>query len=159
MKRFSSVRRVEHGADEMFALVGDVARYPEFVPYCERLVVRSRRPAPDEAVVLTASMTLGYKVFNETFGCRVVLNERARSIDVTYLDGPFKHLVNRWRFVPLGDEACEVDFYIEYALRSRSLGLLVGSVFDRAFEKLSEAFEARADEIHRRPAYRRPATV
>ena len=147
MKRFSNVRRVDHDARQMFVLVADVERYPEFVPYCERLVVRNRTTLEDGRKSITASMTLGYKMFNETFGCRVLTDEDALSIVVEYLDGPFRHLHNRWIFRPLA-EGCEVDFFIEYELRSRSLGLLVGSVFDRAFHKLSEAFERRADAVY-----------
>lgn len=147
MRRFSTVRRVAHAPDHMFALVADVERYPEFVPYCEGLRVLKTRDLPGGRRELTCSMTLGYKMFNETFGCRVLLDETDLAIDVTYLDGPFSHLVNRWRFLP-ATVGCEIDFYIEYKLRSRSLGLLVGSVFDRAYEKLSQSFEKRADVVY-----------
>ncbi len=147
MKRFSNVRRVRHDAREMFDLVADIERYPDFVPYCERLTIRNRTRQPDGREAIVATMTLGYKVFNESFGCRVVLDEPNLTIVVEYLDGPFRHLHNRWKFKPL-TQGCEVDFYIEYQLRSRSLGLIVGSVFDRAFEKLSEAFERRANTIY-----------
>ena len=147
MKRFANVRRVRHDAHDMFDLVADIGRYPEFVPYCERLVVRNRTAQPDGREAVVASMTLGYRMFNETFGCRVLKDEAKLVIVVEYLDGPFRYLNNRWTFRPL-EMGSEVDFYIEYELRSRSLSLIVGSVFDRAFEKLSEAFERRADAIY-----------
>ena len=147
MKRFANVRRVRHDARDMFDLVADVERYPEFVPYCERLVVRNRIPQTDGREAVVASMTLGYRMFNETFGCRVLKDEANLVIVVEYLDGPFRYLNNRWIFRPL-ETGSEIDFYIEYELRSRSLSLIVGSVFDRAFEKLSEAFERRANSVY-----------
>lgn len=135
----------------MFALVADVERYPEFVPLCESLVVKSRKTeGPAETV--TATMTVAYKFLRESFTSRVVLDREARQIRVSYLDGPFRYLENVWSFRPLGDTFCEVSFRISYEFRSRILASLMGAAFDRAFRKFAGAFEARADEIYGKPA-------
>jgi coenzyme Q-binding protein COQ10 len=146
---FHTKKRVSHSADNMFALVADVERYPEFVPMCEALRVRKRS---HEGVheVLTADMTVSYKFLRETFASRVRLEPEARQIVVEYVDGPFKRLENRWRFHVLGPSACEVDFFISYEFRSRALQMLMGSVFDHAFRKFATAFIERADFVYGR---------
>jgi coenzyme Q-binding protein COQ10 len=135
----------------MFALVADVERYPEFVPLCESLVVKSRK-TEGAAETVTATMTVAYKFLRESFTSRVVLDREARQIRVSYLDGPFRYLENVWSFRPLGDTFCEVSFRISYEFRSRILASLMGAAFDRAFRKFAGAFEARADEIYGKPA-------
>jgi coenzyme Q-binding protein COQ10 len=150
MPSFRTTRRVPHSADEMFALVADVEKYPLFLPLCEALRVR-RREERDAHPILIADMTVAYKIFRETFSSRVTLDRGANKILVEYLDGPFSHLENRWTFKPL-ENGCEVQFFIEWELRSRALSLLVGSVFDRVFRRYAEAFEKRADDVYGRPA-------
>lgn len=150
MPQFSSTRRVQHSADAMFALVADVERYPEFVPLCEALTVRSRREKAGRTLLI-ADMTVGYKAIRETFTSQVILKPSEREIDVSYVDGPFKYLSNVWRFVDCGDGCCDVHFHIDYEFRSRMLGGLMGAMFDRAFRKFSHAFEERADRLHGRP--------
>lgn len=148
MPEFHTVHRVDHPASEMFALVADVERYPEFVPLCADLHVREREMRDDGVVVLIASMTVAYKVLEETFTSRVTLDPRHNRVDVEYVDGPFRHLVNRWRFKEVSASSCDVDFYVSYEFASRSLQFLVGAVFDRAFRKFVDAFEERADEVY-----------
>ena len=131
----------------MFDLVADVERYPEFLPLCNGLVVRSRKER-DGKVLLVADMTVGYKAIRETFSTQVLLNRAERVIDVKYIDGPFKYLDNRWRFEPTESGGCSVDFFIDYEFKSRILGALMGSMFDRAFRMFTEAFEKRADSIY-----------
>lgn len=150
MPSFRTTRRVPHSADEMFALVADVEKYPLFLPLCEALRVR-RREERDSRPILVADMTVAYKIFRETFSSRVTLDREAYKITVEYLDGPFSHLENRWTFKPL-ENGCEVQFFIDWELRSRALSLLVGSVFDRVFRRYAEAFEKRADDVYGRPA-------
>lgn len=147
MPKFSTRHTVQHSASDMFDLVADVRSYPEFVPLCERLVVRGESTLENGRKIIVADMTVAYKVFRETFTSRVELDRAARSIVVTYLDGPFKKMENRWSFEPLGDDRCVVEFYIDYEFRSRALGSLMGAMFDRAFRKFSTAFEARADDV------------
>jgi coenzyme Q-binding protein COQ10 len=150
---FRTTRIVRHGPEAMFDLVADVERYPQFVPLCERLAVRSRALNDAGQEVVVASMTIGYKVFRESFTSRVVLDRAARVIDVGYLDGPFKVMENRWTFDPAGESGCKVGFYIHYEFRSRTLGTVMGSVFEKVFSRFAEAFEARADAIYgARPA-------
>ena len=131
----------------MFELVADVERYPEFVPFCEALVVRGRR-REGERDVLVADMTVGYKLVRETFTSKVTLDRAALEIRADYLDGPFRALENIWRFRPLPDGGCEISFCISYEFRSRTLALLMGSLFDRVFRRFAEAFERRADQIY-----------
>ena len=95
-------------------------------------------------------MTVAYKVFRETFTSRVTLDPGKFEILVEYLDGPFRQLENRWRFVPLGEHESEVDFFLAYEFKSRTLQLVMGSMFDAAFARFSDAFEKRADEIYGR---------
>lgn len=150
MPAFRTKRRVRHAAGDMFDLVADVERYPEFVPLCERLVVRKREPVDEGRVRLVADMTVSYKLIRETFTSRVTLDRPKLEILVEYLDGPFRSLENRWRFLPEGERACEVEFYISYEFRSRTLGMLMGAVFDAAFRRFADAFEKRADEVYGR---------
>jgi coenzyme Q-binding protein COQ10 len=150
MPTFRTTRRVAHAAADMFDLVANVERYPEFVPLCERLVVKERKPASDGRVALVADMTVAYKLFRETFTSQVMLDKPSLQIFVEYLDGPFRSLENRWRFVPLGEQGCEVEFHITYEFRSRTLGMVMGAVFEAAFRRFAEAFERRADRIYGR---------
>ncbi|GAB2182720.1 type II toxin-antitoxin system RatA family toxin [Roseibium sp. LAB1] len=148
MPSFSSDHKVNHKADEMFRLVADVERYPEFVPLCQDLHVRGRKELDGGRTVLVADMTVAYKLFKETFTSRVELRPQERTILVEYLDGPFKHLENRWTFADTGEGTCIVGFYISYEFRSRTLGSLMGVMFEKAFRKFSSAFEARADQVY-----------
>ena len=150
MPSFRNKRRVAHSAAHMFDLVADVERYPEFVPLCESLSVRRRVASGEGVDILVADMTVAYKVFRESFTSRVTLDRPRLSIVVEYLDGPFSRLENRWTFAPQGEGACDVEFYISYEFRSRTLGLLMGAMFDAAFRRFAEAFEKRADEVYGR---------
>lgn len=151
MPMFNSSRRVRHSPDQMYALVADVEKYPQFLPLCEGLVVRRRTPREGGGEVLLADMTVGYKAIRETFTSRVTLDPASHKILVEYVDGPFRYLENRWSFRPV-EGGCEVVFFISYEFASRMLGLLMGAMFDKAFRKFAEAFEKRADAIYGRPA-------
>ena len=147
MRIIETSRPVAHTAPEMFDLVADVGRYPEFVPMCDGMVIRERRISGGIETVL-CDMTVGYQVFRETFTSRVKLDRSSLKVLVDYLDGPFRHLENTWTFNETGKGQCQVEFYLEYELKSLALQLIVGSVFDKAFAKLTEAFEARADAVY-----------
>ncbi|KSV68289.1 cyclase [Sinorhizobium sp. GW3] len=147
MPHFETNHVVKHTADQMFDLVADVEQYPQFLPLCEALTVRSRKER-DGKVLLLADMTIGYKAIRETFTTQVLLNKAERTIDVKYIDGPFKYLDNRWHFEPSGEGQSIVHFDIDYEFKSRILGALMGSMFDRAFRMFSDAFEKRADSIY-----------
>ncbi len=147
MPQFETHRPVPHSPDQMFDLVADVERYPEFLPLCEALTVRSRKER-DGKTLLIADMTVGYKAIRETFTTQVLLNKAERAIDVKYIDGPFKYLDNRWRFQPSENGGSVIDFFIDYEFKSRILGALMGSMFDRAFRMFTDAFETRANKIY-----------
>jgi coenzyme Q-binding protein COQ10 len=147
MPRFTTKRRVRHSAADMFNLVADVERYPEFVPLCRGMKIRRRVASGEGVETLTAEMTVAYKLIRETFTSRVTLDRPHLRILVEYLDGPFNDLDNRWTFRPLGEHACEVEFFIAYEFRSRTLGLVMGAMFDAAFRRFAEAFERRADVV------------
>lgn len=154
MPQFSTRRRVKHSAADMFDLVADIERYPEFVPLCRAMRVIRRTQYGDRDVVV-AEMTVAYKLIRESFTSRVTLGRDKRTILVEYLDGPFSRMENRWTFRPidngedagLAQPACEVAFFISYEFRSRTLGLLMGAMFDTAFRRFASAFESRADAV------------
>ena len=150
MPEFATRRRVRHSAGDMFDLVADIERYPEFVPLCSALRVRSRTEEPEGVEIVVADMTVAFKLLHETFQSRVTLDRPNLQILVEYLEGPFSHLENRWAFHPTGERTCDVEFFISYQFRSRALGLLMGSMFDVAFRRLAAAFERRADQVYAR---------
>jgi coenzyme Q-binding protein COQ10 len=148
MPQFTTTRRVRHSAADMFNLVADVERYPEFVPLCSSLKVRRRIEEPEGVEILIADMAVAYKLIHERFVSRVTLDRPSLQILVEYLEGPFSHLENRWTFHPKGERVCEVRFFISYEFRSRMLGMLLGSMFDLAFRRFATAFERRADKVY-----------
>ena len=147
MHIFETRHRVAHSAEEMFALVAAVEDYPQFLPLCEALVVKGRAFA-DGKETLIATMTVGYRLIRESFTTEVILDKASRTIFVSYLDGPFAHLENRWHFEPVDANTSEIDFYIAYSFRSKLLEHLMGGLFAKAVRKYTEAFEARADAIY-----------
>lgn len=146
MPKFATTRFVSHSPENMFALVADAEKYPEFLPLCEALVIKSRKER-DGKTLLVADMTVGYKAIRETFASQVLMDPQALTIDVQYLNGPFKYLNNRWSFIPT-EGGCNVGFSIDYEFKSRMLGMVMGSMFDVAFRRFSAAFEERADKIY-----------
>jgi coenzyme Q-binding protein COQ10 len=154
MPTFSNKRRVRHSAADMFDLVADVEHYPEFVPMCKAMKVRQRTAAGEGqesgTEIVVADMTVSFKLMRETFSSRVTLDRPKLQILVEYLQGPFGHMQNRWTFRPLENQACEVEFFIDYEFRSRTLGMMMGGMFDLAFRRFAAAFEARADEVYGR---------
>jgi len=150
MPQFSTKRRVRHAATDMFDLVADVDKYPEFVPLCSALAVKSRVEKGDGVTVLVADMTASYKIVRETFTSRVTLDRMNLKILVEYLNGPFKRMQNRWSFLAAGEGSCDVEFFIDYEFKSRTLAILMGAMFDAAFRRFAAAFEERADAVYRR---------
>jgi coenzyme Q-binding protein COQ10 len=143
----------------MFDLVADVEAYPEFLPLCTGLRIRKRQQDQQSRDVLIADMSVGYKAIRETFTSRVTLDRSKMEILVEYVDGPFERLINRWSFT---DEPAQegrasksrVYFFIDYEFRNRMLGMLMGAIFDSAFRRFAEAFEARADQIYKPQSHR-----
>jgi coenzyme Q-binding protein COQ10 len=149
MPAFTTTRRVPFSAAQMYALVADVERYPEFLPMCTGLKVMSR-VAVSEGEDLVARMSVGYKSIAEAFTTRVHLRPATLQVDATYIDGPFRRLENSWRLIDLPG-GCDVNFHISYEFKSPMLGLLAGAAFDQAFRKFAGAFEMRARKIYGEP--------
>ena len=140
-------RRVPHSAAQMFDLVADVERYPQFLPGCRGLRVVHR--GGDASVgTIVAEMKVGYKFITERFTCRIALDRPQYLIQVDYVDGPLSRLENAWQFTDLADGGSEVDFKIAFELSSRRLGMIVNALFDRVFLRFVDAFEARAQAIY-----------
>ena len=145
MPTHSRKQIVTHDADQMFDLVSDVGRYPEFLPWCAGARIRNRDAISDTQTVLVADLIISYKVFREKFTSRVTLDREQRAVDVDYIQGPFRHLRNHWRFTNLESGGSEVDFFIDFEFRSKTLQKMMQSVFDKAVERLVQAFVNEAD--------------
>jgi coenzyme Q-binding protein COQ10 len=142
MPKHSETRHLPYTPEQMFDLVADVARYPEFLPWVSAMRVRA---ASDTQVV--ADMIVGFKGLRETFTSRVE-KRRAEAIHVDYVDGPLKHLSNDWKFRPDGQGGCTVEFCVDFAFKNRVFEMLAGQVFDRALRKMIGAFEERAAKLY-----------
>jgi coenzyme Q-binding protein COQ10 len=153
MPSFRTTRQVPHTPQEMFDLVADVEKYPEFLPLCEELKIRRRAESGEGVETLVAEMRVGYKSITEAFTSHVTLDRTRMRILVEYVDGPFSYLENRWSFTP-DPAGCLIEFYIAYEFKSFALGLLMGAMFDKAFRRFVEAFEERADEVYGRAGAR-----
>jgi coenzyme Q-binding protein COQ10 len=129
--------------EQMYVLVAEVRRYPEFLPWCTMA-----RILEQDETHLTADMTIGFKMFRETFRSEVAL-ERPREVRVKYLNGPFRYLNNTWKFLP-HPNGCEVDFYVDFEFRSAILQGAIGLVFNEAVQLMVRAFERRAMALYGR---------
>ncbi|MFN3775335.1 type II toxin-antitoxin system RatA family toxin [Sphingomonas parapaucimobilis] len=141
MPKHSETRHLPYTPEQMFDLVADVARYPEFLPWVAAMRVRS--DTPTETV---ADMIVGFKGLRETFTSRVT-KDRPGAIDVEYLDGPLKYLRNNWRFRP-EEQGCAVDFTVDFAFKNRVFEMLAGQVFGTALRRMIGAFEDRAARLY-----------
>ena len=134
-------------AEQMFDLVADVEKYPEFIPYCIGLRIVSDN-AEDGIGALTADMLVAYKVFREKFRSRAQLDRPNGRIDVDYVDGPFRHLHNKWRFTNKPSGGSVVEFEIDFEFRSLLLQATARTVFEKAFIKMTDAFVERAEKVY-----------
>lgn len=157
MPSFRTVRHVRHTADAMFDLVADAERYGEFVPLCERNVIRSRR-VTDQTEVLITEMTGTYRFFRETFRSQVTLERTERRIHVVSADGPLSALDVLWTFDPKPKRTCDVRFIASFNFVSRTLGALMEPVLQASFVRFVDAFEHRANVIYGRDP-RPPARI
>jgi coenzyme Q-binding protein COQ10 len=142
MPRHQETRRLPYTPEQMFDLVADVARYPEFLPWVTATRIRSNS---DTAMV--ADVIVGFKGLRETFSSRAE-KQRPEHIRVDYLEGPLKHLNNDWKFRPDGEGGCLIDFCVDFAFKNRVFEMLAGQVFDRAVRKMVNAFEERAARLY-----------
>jgi coenzyme Q-binding protein COQ10 len=132
----------------MYAIVADVERYPQFVPWCADLRVLKREVQGPRNVIIAETL-IGYKSLRERYTSRVVLDPAACTIDVTQVSGAFRELENHWRFTPEG-AGCRVDFSILFEFKSRVLGLVAATVLGPVMSRMTDAFEARARELAKR---------
>lgn len=146
MPRHSETRVLPYTATQMYTLVGDVASYPQFLPWCAAARIRSRVPE-GAAEVMLADLVISFKVFREKFGSRVTLFEGEKSIDTEYLDGPFKYLKSTWKFKDV-EGGCEVDFFVDFEFKNAILQGVIGVVFNEAMNRIVRAFENRAAELY-----------
>lgn len=141
MPRYAETRKLPYTPEQMFDLVADVARYPEFLPWIIATRVRA-----DSEIEMIADVVVGFKGLRETFTSRVI-KQRATKIRAEYLDGPLKHLGTQWRFTPEG-QGCRVDFSVDFAFRSRLFEAIAGQVFGTALRRMTGAFEERAARLY-----------
>lgn len=146
MPTHSETRRLPYTADQMYALVADVAQYPQFLPWCSAARIRSVVPEGDSKV-MSADLVISFKVFREKFGSRVVLFPNDKKIDTQYLDGPFKYMKSNWAFVD-AEGGCDVSFFVDFEFRNAVLQGIIGLVFNEAMQRIVRAFESRAAELY-----------
>ena len=146
MPSHSETRRLPYTARQMYDLVADVARYPEFLPWNAAARIRSRSPV-DGGEVMEADLVISFKVFRERFGSRVTLLPGERRILTEYIDGPFKFMKSTWAFREL-DSGCEVDFFVDFEFRNAILQGIIGIVFNDAMQRVVRAFERRAADLY-----------
>ena len=144
MPTHAEVKTLPYTPEQMFDLVADIDRYPDFLPWCLDANVWER----NENEVL-ADLVIGYGPVREKFTSRVTL-ERPGHIHVEYLKGPMKHLSNHWRFLPHNPDACVVDFFVDFEFRNPILRQLMGVFFNEAVRRMVSAFEARAKQLYGR---------
>ena len=142
MKRIARSAIVEHSAAEMYALVEDIAAYPRFLPWCSAAEVHER-----SRQATRATLTVGVGSFSHSFTTRNT-NLPGEAIDMRLEQGPFRRFHGEWRFVPLGPHACRIEFSLQYEFSSRTLGRLLGPLFDGIADSMVEAFVRRAAEVH-----------
>ena len=146
MPQHSEHRHMPYEAQQIFDLVADVARYPEFLPWTAAARIRSRKPIAGGEEI-EADLVISFKVFRERFGSRVQLYPEAGKIDTAYLDGPFKYMISHWQVQP-SEGGCVVDFSVDFEFRNPVLQKLIGVVFDQAMRRVVGAFEARAKALY-----------
>ena len=145
MPTHSETRKLPYSAQQMYDLVADVGKYPQFLPWTAAARIKSTTDKGDHTV-MDADLIISFKVFRERFTSRVVLWPTPMKIDTEYLDGPFKYMKSNWAFTNV-EGGCEVSFYVDFAFRNMILETLIGVVFNEAVHRMVRAFEARARDL------------
>ncbi len=146
MTRHSETRELPYTPEQMYDLVADIERYPEFLPWTAAARVRSREGGPNGEVML-ADLVISFRVFRESFGSKVTLWPEEKRIETAYLEGPFEHMNSEWRFEAT-ETGCRVHFWVDFAFRNKLIGRVVGSVFNQAMHRIVAAFEKRARDLY-----------
>ncbi|WP_170480252.1 type II toxin-antitoxin system RatA family toxin [Ruegeria arenilitoris] len=147
MPTHSETRTLPYTAQQMYELVGDVSRYPEFLPWCAAARIR-RTYSIGEGMVMEADLVISFKVFRERFGSRVTLYDWKKKIDTEYLDGPFKYMRSDWQFEDAPEGGCNVSFHVDFEFKNAVLQGIIGVVFNEAMHRIVRAFEQRAAELY-----------
>lgn len=148
MPSHAETRQLPYSAQQMYDLVADVGNYPKFLPWTAAARVRSITPRADGAREMEADLVISFKVFRERFGSRVVLWDKDRRIETEYLDGPFEFMRSNWAFSDRPEGGCEVQFDVDFKLRSRLLQSAAELFFYEAMKRIVRAFEKRADALY-----------
>jgi len=143
MPTHAEKRALPYRPDQLFDLVADIERYPEFLPWCVGVRIRER-----QGDTLVADLIIGFKMIRERFTSRVKLDRPGLRIDVAYAEGPFRYLNNHWLFEPLPDGHCRIDFYVDFEFRSHVLQRIIGALFNEAVRRMVSAFENRAKKLY-----------
>ncbi len=143
MPTHAEQRTLPYTAEQLFALVADVEKYPEFLPWCLSCRILRR-----EDQLIYADLVIGYGVVREKFTSKVVLDS-PRTIRVEYLHGPLKYLSNKWQFIPQPDGSCTIDFYVDFEFRNLVFQKLMGVFFNELVRRMVGAFEQRAKDLYR----------
>jgi len=154
MPSHHEIKVLPYTADQMYALVADVAEYPKFLPWTAAARIRTRTPITGvngAGEVMEADLVISFKVFRERFGSRVTLWPQVRKIDTEYLDGPFRHMKSTWAFRDVAG-GCEVEFFVDFEFKNAILQGIIGMVFNDAMQRVVRAFERRAAELHGKAA-------
>ena len=143
MPTHAEKRHLPYRPEQLFDLVADIERYPEFLPWCVGARIRNRTERE-----IVADLMIGFRLIRERFTSRVTLNREGRRIDVTYTEGPFRYLNNHWIFEPDGQGGTFLDFYVDFEFRSILLQKVIGVVFNEAVRRMVGAFETRARSLY-----------
>ena len=159
MTAYQASRRMPYAAEQLFAIVADVARYAEFLPLCSRSAVTNRRELPDGRFAFHGELDISYPPLRigETFVSEVTADPTRLTVRALSDSGPVKALDSRWLFRAVAVGCCEVEIRLEYTMSSRILQMVMASMFDVALRKVMAAFEARAREIYGPPSAGLPA--
>jgi coenzyme Q-binding protein COQ10 len=147
LPRYTVTRILPYTPQQLFDLVGDVEKYPEFVPWVTHMRVWNERPESDTSTALNAEAGVGFSFLRERFATRVRRNAATKVIDVGLISGPFRKLENRWSFHP-DPAGTRIDFLIDFAFKVPLLDALLRANFDRAVGKLITCFEGRAKALY-----------
>jgi len=142
MATHAETRILPYSSQQLYDLVADVERYPEFLPWVKAARIRGR-----QGNVFHADLIIGFKMIRERYTSRVTLTPGER-VDVTYTKGPLKYLNNHWKFIPQGNGECLIDFYVDFEFRSRLLQRMIGMLFNEAVRRMVSSFEARARQLY-----------
>ena len=146
MATHAEKRVLPYRPDQLFDLVADVGKYPDFLPWCIGARVREKRED-----LLIADLVIGFKGLRDGFTSRVELDRAGMRIDVFYLEGPFRYLNNHWIFNETADGGCEIDFFVDFEFRSRLMQRLIGALFNEAVRRMVNAFASRAAALYGPP--------